>query len=121
MLTGDRIKFFGLVFGIGFSTLLITQQLVIFVNLIERGASGVYNNASGDVYVMDPVSHTRDVIFPLPSTALDQVRSVAGVAWAVPTLPAQAAVRTPLGDLEQAEVIGVADETLIVKTERAQW
>src|SRR3546814_10175079 len=74
MLTGDRIKFFGLLFGIGFSTLLITQQLVLFVNLIERGASGVYNNASGEVYVMDPVSRTTDVIFPLPSTALDQVR-----------------------------------------------
>lgn len=113
MLTGDRVKFFGLLFGIAFSTLLITQQLTLFVNLIERGASGVYNNASGDVYVMDPVSRTSDVIFPLPSTALDQVRSVAGVAWAVPQLRANAAVRTQQGDLEQVAVIGVDDATLI--------
>lgn len=113
MLTGDRIKFFGLLFGIGFSTLLITQQLVLFVNLIERGASGVYNNASGEVYVMDPVSRTTDVIFPLPSTALDQVRSVPGVAWAVPQLRANAAVRTQQGDLEQVAIIGVDDATLI--------
>lgn len=118
MLTGDRTKFYGLVFGIAFSTLLITQQLTIFVNLIERGASGVYNNASGDVYVMDPVSRTSDVIFPLPSTALDQVRSVAGVAWAVPQLRANAAVRTQLGDLEQVAVIGVDDATLIGLPER---
>ena len=60
MLTGDRTKFFGLLFGIGFSTLLITQQLTIFVNLIQRGASGVYNVAEAQVWVMDPVSRTTD-------------------------------------------------------------
>lgn len=113
MLTGDRQKFYGLLFGIAFSTLLITQQLVIFVNLIERGASGVYNNASAEVYVMDPVSRTTDVIYPLPSTALDQVRSVPGVEWAVPQLRANAAVRTRTGDLEQVAIIGVDDATLI--------
>ncbi|WFL75987.1 ABC transporter permease [Altererythrobacter arenosus] len=113
MLTGDRQKFFGLLFGIAFSTLLITQQLVIFVNLIERGASGVYNNANAEIYVMDPVSRTTDVIYPLPSTALDQVRSVPGVEWAVPQLRANAAVRTSTGDLEQVAIIGVDDTTLI--------
>ena len=113
MLTGDRQKFYGLLFGIAFSTLLITQQLVIFVNLIERGASGVYNNANAEVYVMDPVSRTTDVIYPLPSTALDQVRSVPGVEWAVPQLRANAAVRTRTGDLEQVAIIGVDDATLI--------
>ena len=113
MLTGDKTKFYGLVFGIAFSTLLITQQLTIFVNLIERGASGVYNNSNGDVYVMDPVSRTTDVTFPLPATALDQVRSVAGVEWAVPQLRANAAVRTSEGDLEQVAIIGVDDATLI--------
>ena len=118
MLTGDRTKFYGLLFGIAFSTLLITQQLTIFVNLIERGASGVYNNASGDVYVMDPVSRTTDVIYPLPSTALDQVRSVPGVEWAVPQLRANAAVRTQQGDLEQVAIIGVDDATLIGLPER---
>ena len=79
MLTGDRQKFYGLVFGIAFSTLLITQQLTIFVNLLERGASGVYNVSSADVWVMDPVSRTTDVSYAMPSTALDKVRGVPGV------------------------------------------
>jgi putative ABC transport system permease protein len=113
MLTGDRQKFFGLVFGIAFSTLLITQQLTIFVNLLERGASGVYNVDAADVWVMDPVSRTTDVNFPLPSTALDRVRSVPGVEWAVPHLRAGASVRTKEGDLEGVSVIGVDDTTLI--------
>ena len=113
MLTGDRQKFFGLVFGIAFSTLLITQQLTIFVNLLERGASGVYNVEAADVWVMDPVSRTTDVAYALPSTALDRVRGVPGVEWAVPHLRANASVRTKDGDLEGVGIIGVDDTTLI--------
>ena len=113
MLTGDRTKFFGLLFGIGFSTLLITQQLTIFVNLIERGASGVYNAPEAQIWVMDPVSRTTEVKYEMPSTALDEVRSVRGVEWAVPQLRASAAVRTSTGDLEGVAIIGVDDATLI--------
>ena len=113
MLTGDRQKFYGLVFGIAFSTLLITQQLTIFINLINRGATAVHNIATVDVWVMDPVSRTPDVVYPMASSALDQVRSVPGVAWAVPHLRASAAVRTPQGDLEGVTIVGVDDTTLI--------
>ncbi len=113
MLTGDRTKFYGLLFGIAFSTLLITQQLTIFVNLIERGASGVYNVAEAEVWVMDPVSRTTDIAYAMPTTALDRVRGVPGVEWAVPHLRANAAVRTDTGDLEQVAIIGVDDATLI--------
>ncbi|QFT75952.1 ABC transporter permease [Erythrobacter sp. THAF29] len=113
MLTGDAQKFYGLLFGIAFSTLLITQQLTIFVNLIERGASGVYNAPEAEIWVMDPVSRTTDVAYAMPSTALDQVRSVPGVEWAVPHLRSVASVRTREGDLEQVAIIGVDDATLI--------
>ena len=113
MLTGDAQKFYGLLFGIAFSTLLITQQLTVFVSLIERGASGVYNAPEAEVWVMDPVSRTTDVSYAMPATALDRVRSVAGVEWAVPLLRAVANVRTADGDLEGVAVIGVDDATLI--------
>ena len=113
MLTGDKQKFYGLVFGIAFSALLITQQLTIFVNLIERGASGVFNVPSAEVWVMDEVSRTTDVNYPMPSTALDKVRGVPGVEWAVPHLRAGASVRTGEGDLEGVSIIGVDDATLI--------
>jgi len=113
MLTGDKTKFYGLLFGIAFSTLLITQQLTIFVNLIERGASGVYNEPNAQVWVMDPVSRTTDVNYALPATALDQVRAVPGVEWAVPHLRSVASVRTQEGELEQVAIIGVDDTTLI--------
>ncbi len=113
MLTGDRQKFFGLLFGVAFSALLITQQLTIFLNLIERGATAVYNTPAANVWVMDPVTRTTDVVLPLPSTALDKVRSVQGVDWAVPMMRANANVRTPEGDLEGVGVVGIDDATLI--------
>ena len=113
MLTGDAQKFYGLLFGIAFSTLLITQQLTIFVNLIERGASGVFNAPEAEIWVMDPVSRTTDVKYEMPSTALDEVRSVRGVEWAVPHLRAAALVRISTGDLEGVAIIGVDDATLI--------
>jgi putative ABC transport system permease protein len=113
MLTGDRQKFIGLIFGIAFSTLLITQQLTIFVNLISRGASAVYNIGTVDLWAMDPASRTTDVSFPMPVTALDKVRSVRGVEWATPYLQSGANIRTPEGDLEGVTLIGVDDSTLI--------
>lgn len=113
MLTGDTQKFYGLVFGIAFSTLLITQQLTIFINLLERAASGIYNVPAADVWVMDPASQAIDVTYPLPSIALDRVKSVSGVAWAVPHLRATAAVRTSQGHVESVAIVGVDDSTLI--------
>lgn len=113
MLTGDKQKFYGLVFGVAFSTLLITQQLTIFVNLLERAASGVYNVPSADIWVMDQASRTVDVVYPLPSTAIERVRSVPGINWAVPHLRATAPVRTEDGNLEAVAVVGVDDATLI--------
>lgn len=113
MLTGDAQKFYGLVFGIAFSTLLITQQLTIFVSLLERGASAVFNVPAADIWVMDRVSRTTDVSYPMPSTALDKVRSVPGVKWAAPHLRANASVRTGDGDLEGVTIVGVDDATLI--------
>lgn len=113
MLTGDRVKFIGLVFGVAFSTLLITQQLTIFVNLIFRGGVAVQEVTTANVWVMDPATRTADVIYPMPITALDRVRSVPGVAYASPLLRSNASIRTPEGDLEGVTVIGVDDSSLV--------
>lgn len=113
MLTGDKVKFIGLLFGVAFSTLLITQQLTIFVNLLLRGAAPVTEVATANVWVMDRSGRTADVTLPLPATALDRVRGVPGVAWAAPLIRAGAAIRTPDGKLEPVSVIGVDDATLI--------
>lgn len=113
MLTGDRVKFLGLLFGVAFSTLLITQQLTIFVNLLLRGAAPVNEVSTANIWVMDRSGRTADVTLPMPSTALERVRGVPGVAWAAPLIRAGATVRTPEGELEPVSVIGVDDATLV--------
>jgi putative ABC transport system permease protein len=113
MLTGDRVKFLGLVFGIAFSTLLITQQLTIFINLLLRGASAVHDVSTANVWVMDPVGRTPDVTLPMPATALARVRSVPGVAYAIPMLRSGATIRTAEGNIEGVTIVGLDDATLI--------
>ena len=39
MLTGDRAKYLGIVFGVAFGTLLIAQQASLFVGLMRRTSS----------------------------------------------------------------------------------
>jgi len=113
MLTGDRVKYFGLIFGIAFSTLLIGQQATLFTNLMLRAAAGVFAVSEADIWVMDPKAQGTDATLALPSTALDRVRGVPGVLWAVPHLREAGSVRTPEGALERVSVVGVDDATLV--------
>jgi len=113
MLTGDRVKYLGLIFGVAFSTLLIAQQMSIFVSLVLRGAAPVYEVGPADIWVMDPAGRTVEITLPLPDTALGRVRGVAGVAWAAPYISAVATVRTADGAVEPVTVVGVDDATLV--------
>ena len=53
MLTGDRLKFLGLLFGVTFATLLMSQQVSIFVGIIRRSASQIIDVRDASVWVMD--------------------------------------------------------------------
>jgi putative ABC transport system permease protein len=113
MLTGDKVKYYGLIFGIAFSTLLIAQQSTLFVNLMLRASAAIWDVTDADIWVMDGRAEFIDGTKPLPSTDLYRVRGVPGVAWAVPNLRQGATVRTAGGELEQVSVIGLDDSTLI--------
>ncbi len=113
MLFHDRAKFIGLVLGVAFSTLLINQQLGIFIGLISRAGAVVVDVPEADVWVMDPGVKNLDTIFPLRDTELGRVRGVPGVAWAVPLFKSNVTIRTGNGELEASLLIGVDDTTLI--------
>jgi putative ABC transport system permease protein len=113
MLTGDKVKYYGLIFGIAFSTLLIAQQSTLFVNLMLRASAAIWDVTDADIWVMDQKAKQVDGTRPLPSTDLYRVRGVGGVAWAVPLLRQGATVRTPGGEIEAVSVIGLDDATLI--------
>ncbi|MBM3963495.1 MAG: FtsX-like permease family protein [Planctomycetes bacterium] len=113
MLFYDRAKYLGLVLGVAFSTLLINQQVGIFLGLIARAGAIVSDVPEANIWVMDRGVKNLDTIFPLRDTELGRVRGVPGVEWAVPLFKANATVRTAKGDLESSILIGVDDSSLI--------
>ena len=113
MLTGDRAKYLGTVFGVAFGVLLISQQTSIFVGIISRTASQVIDVREGDFWVMDPYTQNADDVKPLSDSDLHRVRGVAGVDWAVPLFKGQARAKTETGHFWQSILIGVDDQSLV--------
>ncbi|HAV30540.1 MAG: ABC transporter permease [Planctomyces sp.] len=109
MLTGDRTKYLGIVFGVAFGTLLIAQQASIFVGLMRRTSSQIIDITSADIWVMDQRQRNVDDIRPMPDSRLGRVRGVTGVEWAVRLSKSMIRVRTLAGDFTQAILVGVDD------------
>jgi putative ABC transport system permease protein len=113
MLFGDKVKYLGLVFGVAFATLLITQQSSVFVSLMARTASFILDAQEVNIWVMDPSVEYIDTIRSLRDSDLPRVRGVDGVEWAIPFFKANGLLRTDLGRISSATVIGVDDSTMI--------
>ncbi len=113
MLFGDRAKYIGLVFGIAFSTMLMSNQVSIFTGLMQRTASQILDVREADIWVMDPRVEYVDEIEPMTDTELGRVRGVQGVDWAVPFYKGLTVAHTRDGQLQQVVLLGVDDATLI--------
>ncbi len=113
MLLGDRTKFIGILVGVTFVSLLITQQAAIFDGLIARSHGAIDDAGVADLWVMDPKVQQIDDYKPMTDTTLTRVRSVAGVAWAMPYLRTQIKARLPDGTQQACVVIGLDGTTLV--------
>ncbi len=125
MLTGDRPKFFGIVMGLSFAALLITQQGSIFCGVLCRTAAQIFDVTGVDLWVMDANVRFIDDVKPMIENDLYRVRGVDGVQWAVPLYKGIARAklnsegRGPDGSAERFEVIeqvvllGLDDTSLV--------
>lgn len=113
MLIGDSTKYFGLVFSIMFATLLMTQQISIFFGIVRRSASAIVDVRDADIWVMDPKVRHIDEAPGLPSTDLQRVRGVPGVAWAVRFHKSQTQARMSDGSFRAVALTAVDDATLV--------
>lgn len=68
MLIGDRSKYLGIIMGLTFASLLITQQAAIFVGLTTRTYGFITDTGQADIWVMDPKVQFVDDIKPLQDT-----------------------------------------------------
>ena len=113
MLFGDSAKFYGILLGLTFATLLITQQAAIFVGLMSRTYALIEETPQADLWVTDPTMQFVDDTKPMQVTALDRVRSVSGIEWASPLFKGLLVAKLPNGGRQICDVIGVDDATLI--------
>ena len=112
MLFGDSAKFYGILLGLGFASLLIAQQASIFVGLMSRTFAFIGEVGHVDIWVFDPTQSYVDEPKPLRETAIDRVRGVTGVAWAAPLYKGLLVATLPDGKRQICNVIGIDDDTL---------
>ena len=113
MLVGDRAKYLGIIMGLTFASLLITQQMAIFVGLITRTYSAISDVGLPDIWVTDPQVQFIDDIKPMQDTELLRVRGVDGVLWAMPLYKGSIRARLDDGTFQNCIVMGLDDATLI--------
>src|SRR5215471_14424666 len=111
MLMGDRAKYAGLLFGITFTSFLVTFAISFLSGFLSWGFALISENRA-DVWVMDPTVESDEMTTNLPASALPRVRSVEGVQSAVPLALGTAEARFPNGRFQPFQVIGVDDATL---------
>jgi putative ABC transport system permease protein len=113
MLMGDKGKYFGIVMGLIFASLIMTQQPAIFVGLMARTYSFISDTGLPDIWVMDEKVQFIDDIKPLQDTELYRVRGISGVAWAMPMYKGLLKARLANGMFQSCIVVGLDDTTLI--------
>lgn len=113
MLVGDRAKYLGIIMGLTFAAMLITQQVSIFFGIMSRTVGFITDTRQPDVWVMDPKVQFIDDITPMQDTMLLRVRGVEGVAWAMPLFKGLIKARLENGTFQTCNVVGLDDSTLI--------
>src|SRR6202162_3365959 len=112
MLLGDRAKYVGLLFGIAFTSFLVTFAGSYFCGFMTRGFALIAATPAPDVGCRSPAVESTEQTTNIPDSALPRVRSVDGVLSAVPLALATADARFPNGRFQSFQIIGVDDATL---------
>jgi putative ABC transport system permease protein len=113
MLVGNPGKYLSMILGVGFASLLISQQASIFCGLMRLTASQIRDIRGANLWVMDPNVQFIDDIKPMSENDLYRVRGVAGVEWAVKLYKGLGRARLPDGSYQQTILIGLDDSSLV--------
>lgn len=112
MLLRDRAKYIMLISALTFAALLMTQQSSVFVGLM-RWTTAVLQNTKVPIWVMDPNVQQVNEVKPMRNTDLLRVRSVPGVAWAVPFYSTNLQARLFDGHFKSIQLVGLDTASLI--------
>jgi putative ABC transport system permease protein len=113
MLLANRGKYFSMVAGVAFASLLMSQQSAIFCGVMALTYSQIQDVRDGHIWVMDKNVQHIDDVKPISDNALYEVRGVKGVEWAVPFYKGIVRGRLPEGMYQQVILMGMDDATLV--------
>jgi putative ABC transport system permease protein len=113
MLTGDRNKYLGIIFGVSFAALLMAHQIAMFCGVMRRTTSQITDVHEADIWVMDTKVRYVDETPSLKETDLHRVRGVPGVDWAVRFYKGTARARLDDGNFRQVILLGLDDASLV--------
>lgn len=112
MLFADRGKYVMLLSGLVFATLLMTQQAGVFVGILEW-TKGNLKNMRAPIWVVDPKVEQVNEVKALRDTDVTRVRSVPGVAWAVPMYWGILQARLIDGTFKPVQLVGLDNATMV--------
>jgi len=112
MLIGDRGKYLMLVGGLSFASLLMTQQSAVFCGLMNWTTSHIRNIRS-TIWVVDRKVEQVNEVKALRDTDVNRVRSVTGVAWAVPLYTSVQSAKLSDGNFKSVLLVGLDNSTLV--------
>lgn len=106
MLFRDRAKYAMLIGGLTFCSLLMGQQTSVFCGLM-MWTTAIVRNIGAQVWVMDAKAEQANEVVALRQIELDRVRSVPGVAWAVPLYVGIEQARLSDGSFQNIQLVGL--------------
>lgn len=112
MLVGDRGRFLALITALAFATLLISQQAGTFLGVMASTHGFISDAVQVPIWVMDPRMQGPEAP-SLHEREVQRVRSVPGVAWAVPYHRRLHLAGLENGEVQTCAVIGLDAATLI--------
>jgi putative ABC transport system permease protein len=113
MLLNDYRKYASIVFGLTFTSFMMSFQPASFLGALNSVANVVDQVGSIDLWVTEPSLRALTDFKPLADSMLYRVQGVAGVAWAVPFHKGSLRVRLADGSYQDCTFYGVDDTTLI--------
>lgn len=111
MLFRDRAKYAMLVCGLAFCSLLMCQQISVFCGIMMWTTSTV-RNIGAPVWVVDAKVEQANEVIPMRQIEVGRVRSVHGVAWAVPLYIGIEQARLEDGSFQNVQLTGLDTGTL---------
>ncbi len=116
LLANDKAKFTALLVGITFASFSMIFISAMFIGVMNHSSSTIIN-VGASIWVMDPTVQIPANSVGMPDYVLDAVRSMQGVAYAVPLYSGTALVKLSDGSYQAATVMGLDDTSLFGRPE----